>query len=46
MQPPGGHTARGLQYVKKLKEYVVIASQSADWRGNPPDRSKSHWFRI
>ncbi len=31
---------------KKPPIYVVIPNQSADWCGNPPDRSKSHWFRI
>ena len=31
---------------KKPPIYVVIPNQSADWCGNPPDRSKSHWFRY
>ena len=35
-----------LSVSKKPPIYVVIPNQSADWCGNPPDRSKSHWFRI
>ena len=42
----GGSLGAALSVSKKPSIYVVIPNQSADWCGNPPDRSKSHWFRI